>query len=166
MNIHRSRIAIAVFALALLALSACKKEEAAPVVEAAPLTAPASTSDNTAWKAYLADVIKRNSGSVTGQTYAYYLPGEGTPDFDAEYGRLLQKAKEDAGRGIIEGNLLAYGSPASAKMADLVVGAFDGAEPGTMKGVKLLFIGNAADSERVKAAVAPAGVDYVFIEAK
>jgi len=166
MNIHRSRITIAVFALALLALSACKKEEVAAPAVAAPLSAPASTSDNAAWKAYLADVIKRNSGSVTGQTYAYYLPAESTPDFAGEYVRLLEKGKADVERGIIEGNLLAYGSPTSAKMADLVVGAFDGADPGTMKGVKLLFIGNAADSERVKAAVAPTGVDYVFIEAK
>ena len=35
-----------------------------------------------------------------------------------------------------------------------------------MKGVKVLFIGKAADSERVKAAVAPTGADYVFVEAK
>ena len=30
----------------------------------------------------------------------------------------------------------------------------------------MLFIGEPADNERVKAAVAPAGVDYVFVEAK
>jgi hypothetical protein len=35
-----------------------------------------------------------------------------------------------------------------------------------MKGVRVVFIGDAADGERVKAAVAPAGVDYVFVEAK
>ena len=35
-----------------------------------------------------------------------------------------------------------------------------------MKGVKVLFIGQAADNERVKAAVAPSGVNYVFVEAK
>jgi hypothetical protein len=35
-----------------------------------------------------------------------------------------------------------------------------------MKGVKVLFIGTPADSERVEAAVEPAGVTYVFVEAK
>jgi hypothetical protein len=35
-----------------------------------------------------------------------------------------------------------------------------------MKGVKVLFIGKPADSDRVKAALAPTGVDYVFVEAK
>jgi hypothetical protein len=94
------------------------------------------------------------------------LPGESTPDFADQYERLAEKAKADVSRGIIEGNLLAYGSPASAKMADMVVASFEGVPPNTMKGVKVLFIGDAADSERVKAAVAPAGVDYVFVEAK
>jgi hypothetical protein len=35
-----------------------------------------------------------------------------------------------------------------------------------MKGVKVLFIGATADGDRVKAAVEPAGVTYVFVEAK
>ena len=35
-----------------------------------------------------------------------------------------------------------------------------------MKGVKVLFVGKAEDSERVKAAITPSGVDYVFAEAK
>ena len=39
-------------------------------------------------------------------------------------------------------------------------------QPGTMKGVKVLFLGAAADNERVRAAVEPAGVTYVFVEAK
>ena len=37
---------------------------------------------------------------------------------------------------------------------------------GAMKGVKTVFIGTAADSDRVKAAAEPAGVKYVFVEAK
>ena len=78
----------------------------------------------------------------------------------------LEKAKDDLSRGIISGNMLAYGSPASAKMADLVIAAFKDVPAGSMKGVKVLFIGKAADSERVKAALAPTGVDYVFVEAK
>jgi hypothetical protein len=51
-------------------------------------------------------------------------------------------------------------------MADLVLAAFEGVPADSMKGVRVLFIGDAADDARVKAAVSPAGVDYVFIEAK
>jgi hypothetical protein len=47
-----------------------------------------------------------------------------------------------------------------------VIAAFKDVPAGSMKGVKVLFVGKAADNDRVKAAVAPSGVDYVFVEAK
>lgn len=152
--------------LALPFLAACKKEEAAKqeVVEA-PLVAPTTNNDD-AWGTYLQEVVKRNLEGVTGQPYLYYLPAEESADFQGYYDRQLEESKNALGRGVLEGNLLAYGSPSSAKMADLVVASFEGVTPGSMKGVKVLFLGKAADSERVKAAVTPAGVDYKFVETK
>ena len=94
----------------------------------------------------------------------YLLPGESAPDFQDQYDRMLEKAQSDVARGIITGNMLAYASPASAKMADLVIAAFNGVPADSMKGVRVLFIGKAADSDRVKAAVSPAGVEYVFVD--
>ena len=58
------------------------------------------------------------------------------------------------------------GSTVEVLPADLAVAAFEGVETDAFKGVRVLFIGAPADNERVKAAVAPSGVDYVFIEAK
>ncbi len=157
---------IRLIAIASLAVgfAACKKE-APPVVEKAALTAP-TTEDTAAWKAYLQDLVPRNMEGITNQPFIYFLPGESSPDFADQYTRLAEKAKTDVSRSIVEGNMLAYASPASAKMADLVVASFDGVTPQSMKGVRVLFIGKPADSDRVKAAVAPAGVDYVFVEAK
>ena len=154
------------FLIACLALpfAACKKEAPKPVEKAA-LTAPAND-DRQAWSAYLSDVVTRNMGGIQNQPFVYMLPAESTPDFQDQYGRLLEKTKADVGRGIIAGNLLAYGGPASARMADLVIESFKDVPAGTMKGVKVLFIGKAEDNARVQAAVAPAGVDYVFVEAK
>jgi hypothetical protein len=153
--------------LACLALSfaACKKNEAPVAAAKAPVPVPVND-NREAWHAYLSDVVTRNMGGIQNQPYVYMLPGESTADFQDQYDRLLEKAKGDVSRGIISGNLLAYGSPASAKMADLVVAAFEGVPAGSMKGVKVLFIGQAADGERVRAAIAPTGVDYVFVEAK
>ena len=54
----------------------------------------------------------------------------------------------------------------ATSMGDIVVQSFAEVPADTMKGVRVLFIGAAADNERVATAVAPAGVDYVFIEAK
>ncbi|TWI10666.1 hypothetical protein [Aerolutibacter ruishenii] len=153
--------------LALPLLAACKKEDAAKpeAVVQAPLVAP-TTNDENAWGTYLQDVVKRNLDGVTGQPYLYFLPAEETPDFQGYYDRLLEQASTDLQRGILEGNLVAYGSPSSSRMADLVIASFAKVQPGAMKGVKMLFLGNSADNERVKAAVAPAGVDYKFIETR
>ena len=151
----------------LLALTfvACKKQEAPAATAAAPVPVPVND-NRQAWIDYLSDVVQRNMGSIQNQPYVYLLPGESTADFKDQYDRLASKAKDDVGRGIVAGNMLAYGSPASDKMADLVTAAFKDVPAGSMKGVKVLFVGKAADSDRVKAAVAPSGVDYVFVEAK
>ena len=152
--------------LALPFLVACQSgEEEQQVAVKAPLTAPATNDDN-AWGEYLSDVVTRNMEGVTSNPYLYYLPAEDSPDFEGSYERLQGEVDVAMQRGILEGNLVAFGSPASAKMADIIVFAFATVDPGSMKGVKLLFIGDRADSDRVQAAVTPAGVDYKFIEAK
>ena len=152
--------------LAVFALAACKKEEkAAEAAPAAPVAVP-TTGDANAWQNYTVDVVKRNMDGVTYSPFVYFLPQESEPDFQAQYDAQLDKVKTDTTRGIVEGNMLAFASPSSGKMADLITAAFADVEPDTLKGVKLVFIGQTADSERVKAAVTPSGVNYVFVEAK
>ncbi|MEO5565264.1 MAG: hypothetical protein ABIR05_01160 [Luteimonas sp.] len=147
----------------VLPFSACKKQEAPAAVVKAPMAAPA-TDDRQAWVDYLNDVVPRNMAGIANQPYVYLLPGESASDFQDQYDRLLEKAQSDVARGIITGNLLAYASPASNRMADLVIAAFDGVPVGSMKGVRVLFIGHAADGERVKAAVQPSGVEFVLVD--
>jgi hypothetical protein len=163
-TLHRAA-AFALAGLLTVGLAACKKEEAAAPAAAAAVAVPTSDDAN-AWQAYATDVVKKNMDGVTNSPFVYYLPAESATTFQDEYDAQLEKVKTDITRGILEGNMLAFVSPASAKMADLVAAAFAEAEPNGMKGVKVLFIGQAADSERVKAAVSPAGVNYVFVEAK
>ncbi|MFP7721943.1 hypothetical protein [Lysobacter sp. A3-1-A15] len=153
--------------LSLPMLAACQDDGAdeAAVVEQAPLTAPADNNDD-AWGNYLTEVVRRNMDDVVTSPYLYYLPAEDAEGFQGFYDRQLEKAQGDVARGVTEGNMLAYGSPASGRMADLIVSAFEGVAPDTLKGVKVLFIGNAADSARVEAAVAPAGVNYKFVPAQ
>ena len=158
-------IRLLAIACLILPLAACKKEEAPKVVEAAPLTAP-TTDDVAAWRAYVTDVAKRNMDGITNSPYVYFLPSETSEGFGGDYQRLLEKVEGDLGRGIIEGNMLVFASPASAKIAELAVTGFGQVGPGTMKGVKVVFIGTPILGERVKAAVEPAGVNYIFEEAK
>ncbi len=150
----------------ILPFAACKKEEAPKVeVVEAPLAAP-TNDDMPAWRAYVTDVAKRNMDGVTNSPYVYFLPSEGTEGFDGQYQRQLEKLEGDLSRGIIAGNMLVFASPSSAKMSELATVAFQQVGQGTMKGVKVVFVGNAEDSEKIKVAAEPAGVNYVFVEAK
>jgi len=148
----------------VLPFAACKKEEAAPV-EKAPVAAP-TTDDKAAWQAYLNDQVPRHMEGITAQPFVYRVPAEDNPNDPEEYNRLLDKAKSDVARGIIKGNILAYAGLDPTKTADLVVAAFETVTPNTMKGVRVVYIGDAGNNERVKAAVEPAGVEYRFVEAK
>jgi hypothetical protein len=149
-----------------LTLAACKKEDApAQPAEAAAMTAP-TTSDDAAWKKYLQDVVPRNMGNISNPPIMYYLPAETDPDFQGKYDRLAEQVSNAAQRGVTSGNMVAFGSPVSAKMADLIVASFGKAAAGSFKGARVLFVGAAADNDRVKAAVAPTGADSVFVEAK
>lgn len=155
-----------VIACLALPFAACKKEDAAKVeAVAAPLSAP-TTDDVSAWRAYVTEVAKRNMDGINNSPYVYFLPGEGSEGFGGQYQRLLEKVEGDLGRGIIEGNMLVFASPSSGKAGELAVTGFSQVQPGTMKGVKVIFIGKPEDGEKVKAAAEPAGVKYVFVEAK
>ena len=155
-----------VIACLALPFAACKKEEA-PKAEAtaAPLTAP-KTDDAAAWRAYVTDVAKRNMDGITNSPYVYFLPAESTEGFGGQYQRQLEKLESDLGRGIIEGNMLVFASPSFTKEAEMIETAFKPVPAGSMKGVKVVYIGTPIDGERVKTAVTPAGVNYIFVEAK
>ncbi len=157
-------ISVALIALFAVGLVACKKQEAAKV-EAPPVAKPANE-DLNAWQAYVTDVVRRNVEPGT-SPYLYFLPGQATPDFQGEYDRLQEKLDVDLSRGTTGDNVvLAFASPASAKLADMMIDSFGRVEAGSLKGAKVMFIGDAADSQRVEPAVTPSGATFKFIEAK
>ena len=155
-----------VIAFLALSFAACKKEEA-PKVDAvkAPMAMP-TTEDVAAWRDYVTDVATRNMDGINNSPFVYFLPGEKSEGFGGLYERLLEKLEQDLGRGILEGNMLVFASPAQDKTTEMVETAFKAVPPGSMKGVKVIFIGTPILGERVKTAVEPAGVNYVFVEAK
>jgi hypothetical protein len=149
-------------------LAACGKKEEAKTVAAAPaaVAVPANASDNQAWKAYIMSVVKQNMTGIRTSPFTYYLPDTTATDFEDQYDRQFDNVVGVVGRGVLPGNMLAFGSPASARMADLIVESFTDIPAGSMKDVRVLYIGQAVDSDRVKAAVEPSGATYVFHEAK
>src|SRR5690606_25284353 len=167
MNKTTRALALACMLMPPLLLTACKNE--VPVTNAASekqaLSAPAKD-DDAAWKAYLPAVVQENMGKITNNPFLYYLPPESDPEFDAKYERQVEAATTAMMRGLQMGNLLAFGSPASALMAGLIDTAFASVPEGTLKDVRIVFIVDAPDNPRVHAVVAQTGAEYVFVEAK
>jgi hypothetical protein len=156
-----------VLATALLALVGCDQGKDNKAQEAAPVAVTAPTDNNSqAWKLYLSTVAKQNMGKVRNSPYFYTLPPTDAEDFNQQYERQLDNVIGTVSRGVLPGNMLAFGSlsPDSSQIADLVVEAFQEAPAGSMKDVKVLFIGRPEDVERVQQAIAPSGADFVFAD--
>lgn len=150
----------------VLGFTACKKEEAAPAAEAQQALVAPAKDDDAGWRKYLQAVAVQNMGNITNSPFLYYLVPESDPEFADKYTRQVESATAAIGRGVSPGNMLAFGSSASSKMADLIETAFKGVEADSMKGVRVVFIGDAADNARVQTIVQPTGADYIFVEAK
>ena len=161
------RIAV-LLTLPLSAISACKKEEAAKpaVAVAAPVTMPADPNDTAAWKNYLVGVAKQNMEGIRQRPYFYYLPAGDSPEILEQVDRQISDVTDVVGRGILPGNMIAFGSPDSTRMADGIIEAFKVSRPASLKDVRVLFIGAAADEQRVRDAVTPSAAEFVFVEAK
>lgn len=161
------------FVLIALALSACNKsaEEAPKAAAPVELVAPVN-GDDAQWKEYLGKVVANNMAGVTDRVFPYYLPENSTTPVEGDYegksmyDRQLEQVASAVQRTVLPGNMLAFGSPDSATMANMIEAAFTGAKPDALKDSQVLFIGKAEDNERVRAAVEAAGARYVFVEAK
>ena len=163
MNNTMRAMLIASFALAF---TACKKEEAAPVAEAQQALVAPAKDDDAGWKKYLQAQAVQNMGNITNSPFLYYLAPESDPEFQAKYDRQVESATAAVARGVQPGNMLAFGSSASGKMADMIAAVFKDVQADSMKGVRIVFIGDAADNARVQTIIQPTGAEYIFVEAK
>ncbi|HET9034104.1 MAG TPA: hypothetical protein VFN25_14515 [Dokdonella sp.] len=165
------RIAFMIMVGALLfGLSACNKEEAASAPEEAAVETvalPAADAPPTDWKKYLAAVVMQNmQGVKTSRPYMYFVPGGDGGKAILDRSNQLDNVSVTVSRGVLPGNMLAFGGPDSSITADLIIEAFENAGAGTFKDVTVLFVGAQADSDRVKEALASSGATYRFAEMK
>ncbi|MBD8880209.1 hypothetical protein IHE49_06925 [Rhodanobacter sp. 7MK24] len=69
-----------------------------------------------------------------------------------------------AGRRLQPGAILALGGPSSRVTADTMINSFKHAPPNWAKGATLMFMGSAADKDRVFAALRPSGATLRFFD--
>lgn len=165
----KKSLAIILAACAMtFALSACDKQKAAETVveeKAEVVPVPAPGSDTTAWKKYLAAVVMLNmEGVKSNRPYMYFVPAGA--EAELERSNQLDNVKTAVARGVLPGNMLAFGGPDSKITADLIGDAFHEAPAGSFKDVVVLFVGAQEDTDRVKESLAAAGASYRFAEMK
>jgi hypothetical protein len=172
-KIIRSIVLAAFAALALAACGQSDEEKAKAAAEAAaaeaakPVPMPTDPTNKQAWQGYLVKVVMQNmQGVKTNHPFMYFVPsGDGADQVSSRQDQL-DNVTTTVMRGVLPGNMMAFGGPDSKLTADLITGAFKDAGDGTLKGVVVLFVGATGDSDRVKDAIAKSGAEYRFVEMK
>lgn len=169
---RKTLITISFMCVALFALGGCNKEDkaaqdAAAVAPAEVVTMPAAPGDKAAWKKYLISVVTDNMQDVkTTHPYMYFVPQGDDDAAKADRENQLANVQTVVARGVLPGNMLAFGGPDSATTTELIKQAFASVSPGSFKGVVVLFIGAPSDEEAVKQALEPASAEFRFVEMK
>lgn len=155
-----------VLALTALALVACGKQAEEEKKEEAPVELVAPTSDDArVWRDYITAVIRRHGSPDAIQNFTYFLSSEHAADAE-----IFERQADNVGgalaRGVTAGNQLIFASPNSEKMVELVEEAFQYAGPGSLRGVRVIFVGAPEFEERVREKVEPTGGELVYVEMK
>ena len=163
---------IAVACAAALALSACNdadKQATQAAAEQKPAAVPVPTdpTNKTAWKQYLVSVVTANmQGVKTNHPYMYFVPAGDDDATKSDRQNQIDNVKNVVARGVLPGNMMAFGGPDSKTTADLIVESFKDVQAGSFKDVVVLFIGAPGDLDAVKQALASSGAEVRFVEAK
>ena len=161
-------IATALAFTGCLALSACNNQQQDGQQQAQQpqqLSKPSDPNDTKAWGAYLGQIVQKNmQGMSAPQPYAYLIPAGDSDDAKDSRDRQLSNVQDIVARGVLPGNLLAFGGPDSGKTADLVTTAFKDAKAGSLKGVIIVVIGDKADEQRVDDVLKPTDAQVRYVQ--
>lgn len=161
---------IALACFAIFALNACDKTgqpEQAAEQTAAVLPIPTNPGDKAAWKQYLVQEVTANMAGVkSNHPYMYFVPAGDDDESANERKNQLANVATVVSRGVLPGNMMAFGGPDSKLTAQLIIDSFKDVQVGSFKDVVVLFVGAPAEADGVKQALASSGADVRFVEAK
>jgi outer membrane biogenesis lipoprotein LolB len=153
-------IPVVLLAFAVLVLPACQQE--APQQAQNQLSVPTNPADSAAWRKYVQAVAKIYApADKSARFYAIYTDYQQDPEKSA---RQIEQIRSQIAPGLAPGTLLMYASPDSALLADIIEKAYENPRADALKGTKVVFVGKAAEAERVKAAVSAWGAEFVLHE--
>lgn len=130
---------------------------------AAPLSAPDSD-DRNAWREYLTELMVRSTTDLRDFPRLYLLPAEHDSDYSDDRAMISEAIASGIGRYIAKGTRVYFGSPASVRLAELMVEELGKLRPGALQGYEIAFVGEAALDAEVEAAVQRTGATYSFVD--
>lgn len=148
---------------AALSLAGCKEEKEKPKKEPVAVVVPSDPNDLQAWKKYLTGVVQNNMGGVRSRPFVYFVPAGDDDVSKEEAQRQLETVQDVVLRGVLPGNMLAFGGPDKAKVSNLILNGFKDVRPNSLKGVKVLVVGAAADEQAMRDVIGPGGADFIFV---
>jgi len=162
---------VALACVATLSLSACDQpktpEQAVAEQKPEVVAMPTDPADKAGWKKYLVSVVTANmQGVKSNHPYMYFVPGGEDEASVADRNNQFENVHNTVLRGVLPGNMMAFGGPDSKMTSDLIINAFKDAQAGSFKDVVVLFIGQTAEGAAVKLALDPSGADVRFVQAK
>ena len=162
---------VALACVAALSLSACDQapapQQAAAEQKPEVVAMPTDPADKAGWKKYLVSVVTANmQGVKSNRPYMYFVPGGEDEAAVADRANQFENVHNTVLRGVLPGNMMAFGGPDSKITSDLLVQSFSGVQAGSFKDVVVLFIGATAEGAAVKLALDPTGADVRFAQAK
>ena len=133
-------------------------------LRSSPVSAP-TTKDTRAWRTYMFEI--RDRVATDQERMGGFLlaaPGQDSGFHDAK--SIAREIEDyDAAEPFADKGIL-FASPTSARLADVLVKALNARDADSMKGLRIVFLGAAADGARVANAAKPTGAAVLVVDSR
>ena len=161
----RRLIRFVVPVLIVLATATChQKPEQHATATAEHVTPPSSATNTQAWETYMVKVSHADLKAITAKPYLFEVLAPSDPRAKQRNPNVQQALTTMAKTDRFPGNAIAVGGPDPKTTADVLVAAFSVAKPGTLKGLTVLYIGDAQDKTPVEKTITTTGAAFRFAE--
>lgn len=150
----------------VLAVAACHQSSSSQQqASAGPLhvSPPSSATNAQAWEDYMVKVSHADLKGISAKPYLYEILAPSDPRASHRNPNLQQALTQMATGNRFPGNVIAVGGPDPSETADVLVAVFGVAKAGSLKGLTVLYIGDANDQARAEKAITATGAAFRFV---
>jgi hypothetical protein len=132
-------------------------------MRAGPLTAP-TTADTMAWQLYLVELAERTRREDEGWGQAMVLAAPGETDGHYKAEDITKAIERYDSTAKYLARLLLFASPTSDRLATLLAPRLQARRGESLKGLRIVFVGTAAEGQRIAEAAHATGADLLLVD--